>query len=170
MFNLSHPKTQHDVWAADPMLHTEKGADQRFSGQDWDNVPKVPYETALFRKLAPPRMARVVTNPGSFVLETYGAPPSKPVLTPKVKPSSNEGSALVSVEDIGIDLTSRAHSLSEKSSTDLEGLHASPGDGSEELQSKEASHEACPEGTLKNEESPGLGDESVNASENLRVS
>jgi len=168
LFNLSHPKTQHDVWAADPMLHTEKGADQPFSGQDWDNVPKVAYETALFRKLAPPRMARVVTNPGSFVLETYGAPPPKPVLTQKVQRSSKEGSALVSHESIGIDLTSRAHSLSEKSSTDLKGLHASHGDSSQELQSKEASHEAGPEGTLKSEASGGLGHESVSASETER--
>ena len=74
MFNLSHPKPNNDTWAVDPMLFSEKAEDQGFSGQDWDNVPKVAYETALFRKLAPPRMARVVTNPGSFVLETYGAP------------------------------------------------------------------------------------------------
>jgi len=74
LFNLSHPKTQTDSWAVDPMLFTEKSEDHGFSGQDWDRVPKVAYETALFRKLAPPRMAKVVTNPSSFVLETYGAP------------------------------------------------------------------------------------------------
>ena len=58
----------------DPLLFKEELEDTGFSGQDWDNVPKVAYETALFRKLAPPRMAKVVTNPGAFVLETYGAP------------------------------------------------------------------------------------------------
>ena len=74
MFNLSHPKAQNDQWALDPLLFTEKVEHTGFNGQDWDNVPKVAYETALFRKLAPPRMAKVVTNPSSFVLETYGAP------------------------------------------------------------------------------------------------
>ena len=74
MFNLSHPKAQNEQWALDPMLFTEKLEHTGFHGQDWDKVPKVAYETALFRKLAPPRMAKVVTNPSSFVLETYGAP------------------------------------------------------------------------------------------------
>ncbi len=74
LFNLSHPKAQNDQWALDPMLFTEKIEHTGFNGQDWDNVPKVAYETALFRKLAPPRMAKVVSNPSSFVLETYGSP------------------------------------------------------------------------------------------------
>jgi len=167
LFNLSHPKTQHEVWAADPMLHTEKGADSHFSGQDWDKVPKVLYETALFRKLAPPRMARVVTNPGSFVLETYGAPPPKPVLTKKVQPVLKEDSAVVSHEGIVIDLNSEAHSVSEKNPSDLEGLHLSRGDGSQELEHKEASLESGIEKTLKSEESGVLGHESVSASERL---
>ena len=74
LFKLSHPTSQVAPWAVDPLLFKEELEDTGFSGQDWDNVPKVAYETALFRKLAPPRMAKVVTNPGAFVLETYGAP------------------------------------------------------------------------------------------------
>jgi len=74
LFKLSHPTSQAEPWAMDPLLFKEELEDTGFSGQDWDNVPKVAYETALFRKLAPPRMAKVVTNPGAFVLETYGAP------------------------------------------------------------------------------------------------
>lgn len=82
MFKLSHPTSQVAPWAVDPLLFKEELEDTGFSGQDWDNVPKVAYETALFRKLAPPRMAKVVTNPGAFVLETYGAPVPVPVPVP----------------------------------------------------------------------------------------
>ena len=100
MFNLSHPKAQNDQWALDPMLFTEKLEHTGFHGQDWDNVPKVAYETALFRKLAPPRMAKVVSNPSSFVLETYGAP----VAEPKV-PNSQSSQSYKSSMSLGIELT-----------------------------------------------------------------
>ena len=79
LFELSHPSQDAAGWAVDPMLFKEKPEALIFDGQDWDKVPKVAYETALFRKMAPPRMAKVVTNPGAFVVETYGAPVPEPL-------------------------------------------------------------------------------------------
>lgn len=87
LFKLSHPTSQSAPWAVDPLLFKEELEDTGFSGQDWDNVPKVAYETALFRKLAPPRMAKVVTNPGAFVLETYGAPVPVPASEVQLNPT-----------------------------------------------------------------------------------
>ncbi len=82
LFELSHPSQDTAAWAVDPMLFKEKPEALVFDGKDWDKVPKVAYETALFRKMAPPRMAKVVTNPGAFVIETYGAPVPEPVPQP----------------------------------------------------------------------------------------
>ena len=124
MFNLSHPKPTNDAWAVDPMLFTEKGEDKGFSGQDWDNVPKVAYETALFRKLAPPRMARVVTNPGSFVLETYGspAPVAKEGTASHEKVNAKaDAESLGAAGDIGIDLSKAKESQSALGQSELEG-------------------------------------------------
>jgi len=87
LFKLSHPSQDAAAWAVDPMLFKEKLEELVFDGQDWDKVPKVAYETALFRKMAPPRMAKVVTNPGAFVIETYGAP--VPISVPKQVARSN---------------------------------------------------------------------------------
>jgi len=74
LFNLSHPEVQNTGWTIDPTLYKEDKGDGSFSAQDWDNVPKVKYSTALFRKMEPPKMARVVSDPSEFQLETYGAP------------------------------------------------------------------------------------------------
>lgn len=74
MFNLSHPEVQNTGWTLDPTLYKEGKGDGQFNAQDWDDVPKVKYSTALFRKMEPPKMARVVSDPSEFQLETYGAP------------------------------------------------------------------------------------------------
>lgn len=74
MFNLSHPEVQNKTWAIDPTLFKEDLGDGRFNAQDWDQVPKVRYSTALFRRMQPPKMARVISDPSEFELETYGAP------------------------------------------------------------------------------------------------
>ena len=160
MFNLSHPKAQNESWAADPMLFTDKGGDKHFNDQDWDNVPKVAYETALFRKLAPPRMARVVTNPGSFVLETYGAPTPKP--TPAKAhdlqaqhPKKDGGSIIAAKEDLGIDLTAKVDSVGAKNPTDLEGLGASAAESSRELDDEGAKLDAASIGALQGQEPSG---------------
>jgi len=74
LFNLSHPEVQNNAWTIDPTLYKEDKGDGRFNAQDWDDVPKVKYSTALFRKMEPPKMAQVVSDPSEFQLETYGAP------------------------------------------------------------------------------------------------
>jgi len=74
LFNLSHPEVQNNAWTIDPTLYKEDKGDGRFNAQDWDDVPKVKYSTSLFRKMEPPKMARVVSDPSEFQLETYGAP------------------------------------------------------------------------------------------------
>ena len=85
MFNLSHPEVQNNAWTIDPTLYKEDKGDGRFNAQDWDDVPKVKYSTALFRKMEPPKMARVVSDPSEFQLETYGAPmPESELLKKKI--------------------------------------------------------------------------------------
>jgi len=85
LFNLSHPEVQNNAWTIDPTLYKEDKGDGRFNAQDWDDVPKVKYSTALFRKMEPPKMARVVSDPSEFQLETYGAPmPESELLKKKI--------------------------------------------------------------------------------------
>ena len=85
MFNLSHPEVQNNAWTIDPTLYKDDKGDGRFNAQDWDDVPKVKYSTALFRKMEPPKMARVVSDPSEFQLETYGAPmPESELLKKKI--------------------------------------------------------------------------------------
>ena len=85
MFNLSHPEVQNNAWTIDPTLYKDDKGDGRFNAQDWDDVPKVKYSTSLFRKMEPPKMARVVSDPSEFQLETYGAPmPESELLKKKI--------------------------------------------------------------------------------------
>ena len=85
MFNLSHPEVQNNAWTIDPTLYKDDKGDGRFNAQDWEDVPKVKYSTALFRKMEPPKMAQVVSDPSEFQLETYGAPmPESELLKKKI--------------------------------------------------------------------------------------
>lgn len=85
MFNLSHPEVQNNAWTIDPTLYKDDKGDGRFNAQDWEDVPKLKYSTALFRKMEPPKMARVVSDPSEFQLETYGAPmPESELLKKKI--------------------------------------------------------------------------------------
>ncbi len=134
------------------MLFTEKVEHTGFNGQDWDNVPKVAYETALFRKLAPPRMAKVVTNPSSFVLETYGAPRVESKAPSRQSPQSSLPS--------GIDLT---QAIKEKEAADQNSpMGQQPDEEGESLQedndtllkSLSSADVPLPEETLEDQSAP----------------
>ena len=73
MFKQSIPSSQSNEFNANPLLFKEEVLSNEFSARDWANAPRVEYESTLYRKMAPPRTARVVDDSSGFKLETYGA-------------------------------------------------------------------------------------------------
>jgi chromosome segregation ATPase len=73
LFKQSLPADQSQEFNANPLLFKEEVANDEFQEKDWANAPRVEYASALYRKLAPPRTARVVDDSSGFKLETYGA-------------------------------------------------------------------------------------------------
>ena len=97
MFKQSIPASQSNEFNANPLLFKEEVPKNEFSARDWANAPRVEYESTLYRKMAPPRTARVVDDSAGFKLETYGA---KQEEVPAVKKHSKSKDVLVGPEII----------------------------------------------------------------------
>ncbi|MEI6767907.1 MAG: hypothetical protein WCL48_03070, partial [Betaproteobacteria bacterium] len=138
MFKQSIPASQSNEFNANPLLFKEEVLSNEFSPRDWANAPRVEYESTLYRKMAPPRTARVVDDSSGFKLETYGAKqeevhavhhPSKSKdmgVEPQVDLSPNDDSSNISDENIkngpleASDLTEKTHLEVDKSSQTAE--------------------------------------------------
>jgi len=138
LFKQSIPASQSNEFNANPLLFKEEVLSNEFSARDWANAPRVEYESTLYRKMAPPRTARVVDDSSGFKLETYGAKqeevhavhhPSKSKdmgVEPQVDLSPNDDSSNISDENIkngpleASDLTEKTHLEVDKSSQTAE--------------------------------------------------
>ncbi len=99
MFKQTLHKNESSEFSANPLLFKEEIQSNEFNERDWANAPRVAYASALYRKLAPPRTARVIDDASGFKLETYGAKPPESQTQVKQEPKSTEvsGSELQSI-------------------------------------------------------------------------
>ncbi len=111
MFKQTLPKNESSEFSANPLLFKEGTASNEFNERDWANAPRVAYASALYRKLAPARTARVIDDSSGFKLETYGAKP--PEIQAQVEQESS------SSDNSGAELHSKAlNNLSSDESVD----------------------------------------------------
>jgi hypothetical protein len=90
LFKQTLPNSESSEFSANPLLFKKEIESNEFNERDWANAPRVDYASALYRKLAPPRTARVIDDASGFKLETYGAKPPESQAQVKQKSNSND--------------------------------------------------------------------------------